>query len=69
MAKMNFVKVMAVYKHHTQNSVLIAKDDEEVWVPRSTLSMATDEAVEDMRRGEEYTFSIDSWAATSKGLA
>lgn len=66
--KVQHVKATVIYKHSTENAVLIAFDGEEHWVPRVCLSWTCDRKLEVLKRNEEFELAVEPWKADEIGL-
>lgn len=62
------VRLEVVLKAKTDKAVLISYEDEEVWIPRSTLSVVTDREIDYLDRGAEFTIRVAQWIAKDVGL-
>lgn len=67
-ARMTFVKVEGVFKAKTSLAILVAVDDNELWIPRSNLGIRSDMSVDDWKRGDEVTISVAEWFAQKERL-
>jgi hypothetical protein len=63
-----YIEVEVEFKTSTKDAILVAKEGEEVWVPRSLLSYGTDKTVGKAARGSGITISVRGWFAAQKGL-
>lgn len=63
-----YVEALVEYKTRTSDAVLIAQDDEEIWVPRSVLDWQTDKIVNELERGDELNMKLREWFANKKGI-
>ena len=62
-----FVTIEVEFKHAKPNAVLVAKDDEEVWLPRSLLSYRSDREMDRYTRGMIIDMKLFEWKARDLG--
>lgn len=68
-AKETYSTVAATFVRRTANAVMInTPADEETWIPRSLIHSADDRHIDDLDRGDEFTFRIMEWKAKELGL-
>lgn len=68
MSKIEYVEILCEFKHAGRDSVLVAIEGEEHWIPRTVLSWWSEQAVDTMDRGQETSLKVAEWFAEKKGL-
>ena len=68
--KEEIVALEVSIKAVTEQAVLVAYNNEEVWLPRSTLSTVTDRKLDDRdtRTSDDMTIYVAAWCAAERGL-
>lgn len=64
----DYVKCAVEFKHRTADVILIAYDNEEIWVSRKLLSYSCDKLVDELKRGDEFDIQLREWKASEIGL-
>ncbi len=64
----DYVDCEVMFKFATKDAVLVAKDGNEHWVPRSVLSYWADKAIETYPKNFEMTIKVREWFANKVGL-
>lgn len=69
MSKEKYTMVFATLLRRTPMSIRIrTAGDEELWVPRSLVHGADDPQIEDLDKGDEFSFRLMEWKAQELGL-
>lgn len=64
----DYVHADVVFKVSTRDAILVAADDDELWIPRSVLDYSTDKAVAQFSRGQAVIINLRMWFADKKGM-
>lgn len=62
-----YVTVEVEFKHATPAAVLVAKDDEDFWIPRSLVAWSTDKDLDSYKRGTIIDMKIVEFKASQLG--
>jgi hypothetical protein len=59
--------VKVEYKAKTEKAILVAKNNNEYWIPRSLLSWDTEQEILKAKRGTRMRIEVEKWFQFNKG--
>ena len=66
--KLEYTNVQCVFKYADDRKVLIAVEDEEVWIPRICVSYKSDAELDELTRNDDFEIQIATWKAKQLGV-
>lgn len=65
--RVNYLAVTVTHKAHTDSAVLVAYNDDELWLPRSLLGLLSDNKIDNAQRGDELKLYLPDWKVRQLG--